>query len=128
MALSSTKVEYMSITHVSKEALWIRLFCHTIDLSFSQPFRFLSDNNSAISMTKANIISNCVKHINLRYHFIHEHISAGTFVINWILTTDMTADIFTKALSLPLHTHHAASLGLPTEDGNLPNQNQITQV
>ena len=26
-ALSSTEAEYMAITHVSKESLWIKLFC-----------------------------------------------------------------------------------------------------
>ena len=127
-ALSSTEAEYMSITHASKEALWIRLFCRTIDLPFPRPFRFLSDNDSAISMTKANVVSNRAKHIDLRYHFIREHVSAGTFIINWIPTGDMTADILTKALTLPLHARHAASLGLSTEDESHSNTNQITQV
>ena len=115
-------------TCLSHMCPWIRLFCHTIDLLFPQLFRLLSVNDSAISMTKANIVSNRAKHINLQYHFICEHISLGTFVINWIPTNDMTADIFTKVLSFLLHTHHAASLGLTTEGGHLPNQNQITQV
>lgn len=111
-ALSSTEAEYMSITHVSKEALWIRMFCRVIGLPFPQPFPFLSDNNSAIDMTKLNVISNHAKHIDLRYHFIRDHITEGTLKVNWIPTEDMTADIFTKPLPCPLHMRHAVSLGL----------------
>ena len=103
IALSSTEAKYMVITHASKEALWIKLFCQTIGLPFPRPFMFLSDSDSAISMTKSNVVSNRAKHIDIRYHFIHDHITEGTITIHWIPTEDMTADIFTKSLARPIH-------------------------
>ena len=38
------------------------------------------------------------KHINIRYHFIRDHIAQGTVQIEWISTTHMLADILTKAM------------------------------
>ena len=110
--LSSTEAEYMAITHVSKEALWIKLFCHSIDIPFPHPLPLLSDNQSAIGMTKLNMVSNHAKHINIQYHFIRDHVAQGAIIIKWIPTKDMTADIFTKPLPLLIHLHHSSSLGL----------------
>ena len=111
-ALSSTEAEYMAITHATKELLWIRVFSMIIDLPVPKPFHLLSNNNSAIDMMKSNVISNRAKHIDLCYHFIRDHVSEGTICINWILTEDMTADIFTKPLPHPIHSKHTSSLGL----------------
>ena len=123
-ALSSTEAEYMAITHAAKEALWIRLFCHSLQLPFPRLLNLLSDNESAISITKANAISSRAKHIDIRYHFIHDHVTQGVFHMHWVPTEDMTADIFTKPLPLPLHNRHSLSLGLcpsppsPIQDDN----------
>ena len=38
------------------------------------------------------------KHINIRHHFIHEHIKQGEVAFQYISTKEMLADIFTKAL------------------------------
>ncbi len=111
-ALSSTKVEYMAITHVAKELLWLRMFSSIVNIPFPHLFRLLSDNNSAIDMTKSNIISNRAKHIDLRYHFIRDHVAEGTLRLNWISTEDKTADILTKPLPYPLHSKHSSSLGV----------------
>ena len=113
-ALSSTEAEYMAIMHAAKELLWIRMFSGILDLPIPRPFRLLSDNSSAIDMTKLNVISNRAKHIDLHYHFIRDHVSEGTMRINWISTEDMTADIFTKPLPHTVHLKHSSSLGLTT--------------
>ena len=102
----------MAIMHTTKELLWLHMFSSLVDIPFPRPFRLLSDNNSAIDMTKSNIILNRAKHIDLRYHFIQDHVAEGTLRLNWISTEDMTADIFTKPLPHPLHSKHSTSLGL----------------
>ena len=102
-ALSSMEAEYMAITHAAKEALWIRLLCHSLQLPFPHPLNLLSDNESTISITKSNTISSHAKHIDICYHFIRDHVAQGVFHMHWIPTEDMTADIFTKPLLLLLH-------------------------
>jgi hypothetical protein len=112
ISLSSTEAEYYSMTHALKEALWIRLFLTLLSLPVPRPFPLLSDNQSACALANNSVISSRSKHIDVRHHFIREHIADGTFCTTWIPTADMPADIFTKPLSLPLFLKHRSSLGL----------------
>ena len=112
ISLSSTEAEYYSMTHAVKEALWIRLFLTLHSFPFPHPFPLLSDNQSACALANNSSITSRSKHIDVRHHFIRAHISDGTFCTNWIPTSDMPADIFTKPLSYPLFVKHRASLGL----------------
>ncbi|SJL06876.1 uncharacterized protein ARMOST_10218 [Armillaria ostoyae] len=113
-ALSSTESEYMALTHVMKELLWIKLFLTSLALPMPIPFPLLSDNDSCLTI--ANLLSNSphLKHVDIRYHFIREHIQRGTFQMAWIPTNSMTADILTKPLGTVLHRAHTSGLGLAT--------------
>ena len=112
ISLSSTEAEYYSLTHAIKEALWIRLFLTLHSFPVPRPFPLLSDNQSACALANNSSITSRSKHIDIRHHFIREHISDGTFCTNWVPTSDMPADIFTKPLPFPLFTKHRTSLGL----------------
>jgi hypothetical protein len=112
VSLSSTESEYYAMTHAMKEALWIRLFLTIHRLPIPRPFPLLCDNQSALALIGSEAISSRSKHIDVRYHFIRDHVSEGSFQTNWIPTSDMTADIFTKPLLPPLFLKHRNALGL----------------
>ena len=112
MALSSTESEYYAMTHAMKEGLWLHLFLKLHDLPIPHPFPLLCDNQSTLALVQSESVSLCSKHINIRYHFIREHVSDGTFATTWIPTEDMTADILTKPLPYPAFSKHHLSLGL----------------
>ena len=112
VSLSSTESEYYAITHAMKEALWMCLFLTIHNLPVPQPFPLLCDNQSALALIESEAISSRSKHIDVRYHFICDHISEGSFQTTWIPTSDMTADIFTKPLLSPLFLKHCDALGL----------------
>jgi hypothetical protein len=114
ISLSSTEAEYYSMTHAIKEALWIRLFLTLLSFPIPRPFPLLSDNQSACALANNSAITSRSKHIDVRHHFIRDHISDGTFCTNWVPTSDMPADIFTKPLASPLFLKHRTSLGLVT--------------
>jgi hypothetical protein len=114
ISLSSTEAEYYSMTHAIKEALWIRVFLSLLSFPIPRPFPLLSDNQSACALANNSAITSRSKHIDIRHHFIRDHITDGTFCTNWIPTTDMPADIFTKPLPLPIFQKHRTSLGLVT--------------
>ena len=61
------------------------------------------------------MISARSKHVDIRHHFIRDHVQAGSFSTTWIPTADMPADIFTKALpSISFLRHHdVLGLSLP---------------
>ena len=56
------------------------------------------DNTSAISLTKNPIQHSRTKQIEIRHHFIRDHVQKGDIVLESIDTLNQLADIFTKPL------------------------------
>ena len=57
------------------------------------------DNTSAICLTKNHIQHSRTKHIDIRHHFIRDHVTNHDITIEFIDTKHQLADIFTKPLS-----------------------------
>ncbi|GJS92303.1 hypothetical protein Tco_0774939 [Tanacetum coccineum] len=56
------------------------------------------DNKSAIALCCNNVQHSRSKHIDIRYHFIKEHVENGVVELYFVRTEYQLADIFTKAL------------------------------
>nr|GEX35808.1 retrovirus-related Pol polyprotein from transposon TNT 1-94 [Tanacetum cinerariifolium]GEX37519.1 retrovirus-related Pol polyprotein from transposon TNT 1-94 [Tanacetum cinerariifolium] len=70
------------------------------------------DNTSAIAISNNPILHSRTKHIDIRYHFIKDHILKGDIKLHFILTEYQLADIFTKLLNEPTFTRLKAELGM----------------
>lgn len=79
----------------------------------THPTTLYADNQSAITTAQSGRdVSPRSKYIDIRYHITREALANGILRLEYIRTTDMTADILTKALSRELHQKHTLSLGL----------------
>ena len=56
------------------------------------------DNTSAISLTKNLIQHSRTKHIEIRHHFIRDHVQKSDIVLESVNTLHQLTDIFTKHL------------------------------
>jgi len=56
------------------------------------------DNTSAINLTKNPIQHSKTKHIEIRHHFIRDHIQKGDIEIMFVKTENQLVDLFTKPL------------------------------
>ena len=112
IALSSTEAEYYAMAHAFKEALWLCSFLSLLKLPVPRPFPILSDNQAACALSNSPAISARSKHIDIRHHFLRDHVQAGSFSTTWLPTADMPADIFTKALPTASFSRHRDVLGL----------------
>jgi len=56
------------------------------------------DNESAIKISLNPVQHFKMKHIEIRYHFIRDHIRQGEIELHYVNTHDNLADIFTKPL------------------------------
>lgn len=112
VSTSSTELEYYALTNTIKEAIWIKLFLSLTSLPSPIPFLILCDNQSTCTIANTDVISSRTKHIDVRHHFICQHLNDGSFFTTWCPTSDMTVDIFTKPLLLTLFIHHCDNLGL----------------
>ena len=57
------------------------------------------DNTSAINLSKNPVMHSRTKHIEIRHHFLREHIANGTCDIKFIGIEFQLADLFTKPLA-----------------------------
>jgi len=57
------------------------------------------DNTSAINLTKNPIQHSKTKHIEIRHHFIRDHIQKGDIEIMFVKTENQLVDLFTKPLA-----------------------------
>ena len=111
-ALASTDAEYMAVTELIREGLWLRSQGIEVAIPFSEPIDCHIDNTGAIAISRKSSGHTRTKHIDVRYHFIREHIDNGRFNPLWVSTSLNVADIFTKSLARPAHTKFVNALSL----------------
>ena len=70
------------------------------------------DNTSAINVSKNPVHHSRTKHIDVRHHFLRDHVEKGNVVLNHVCTQDQVADIFTKGLSREPFERLRVMLGL----------------
>jgi len=56
------------------------------------------DNTSAINLSKNPILHSRTKHIEIRHHFLRDHVQKGDYVLEFVDTKNQLADIFIKHL------------------------------
>ena len=100
VALSSTEAEYMSLTDMAKAVIptkstLVELFIETLDAS---PTIIHQDNESTIRLAMYSSLHERTRHIDIRRHFIRELVENGQIALGNLHTSDMVADMGTKAL------------------------------
>jgi hypothetical protein len=58
----------------------------------------LCDNVSAMKIATNHVQYKRTKHIDIRHHFLRDHVGKGNIVVECVRTDDQLADIFTKPL------------------------------
>lgn len=111
VALSSTEAEYMCLSDSCKEALFL---CKFLEELFQKPFKvtIFNDNQSAQKLCMNSMFHARTKHIDIRHHFIREHVSKGSIDVKYLCTKEMLADILTKPLSSGSHVKFVTELNL----------------
>lgn len=112
ISLLTTEAEYVAITHMSKEALWLRSLIGQVFVPFVKPIPLNSDNLSAILLTQDHQYHARTKHIDICFHFIRWVIADKKLKLIYCPTDGMVTDVLTKALPSPKVKHFAAALGL----------------
>ena len=97
VALSTAEVEYIAAGSCCAQILWMKqqLLDYGIHLDHI-PIR--CDNTSAINLSKNPVMHSRTKHIEIRHHFIRDHVQKRDCVVEFVETNKQLADIFTKPL------------------------------
>ena len=97
VALSTAEVEYIAAVSCCAQILWIKQQLEYFGLKVNK-VPLLCDNTRAINLTKNQIQNSITKHIEIRHHFIRDHVSNGDYELQFIEIEKQPADIFTKPL------------------------------
>ncbi|KAH9802698.1 hypothetical protein KPL71_001497 [Citrus sinensis] len=98
VALSTTEAEYIAAGSCCAQILWMKQTLRDYGIKLDH-IPILCDNTSAINLSKNPIQHSRTKHIEIRHHFLRDHVQKGDVVIKFVSTENQLADIFTKPLS-----------------------------
>jgi len=77
--------------------LWMRNQLLNYDLQFYK-VPIYCDNTSAIVISNNLVLHSKTKHIEIRYHFIRDHVINGDVELHFVPTEYQLANLFTKLL------------------------------
>ena len=97
VSLSMVEVEYIADGACCTQLLWMKQTLRDYGTKVKN-IPLLCDNESAIKIAKNPVQHSCTKHIQIRHHFLHDHVAREVIVIEHVKTEDNLADIFTKPL------------------------------
>ncbi|GJW88221.1 hypothetical protein Tco_0163561 [Tanacetum coccineum] len=98
VAISSTEAEYIAMSGCCAQILWMRSQLTDYGLGFNK-IPMYCDNKNAIALSCNNVQHSWSKHIDIRFHFIKEHVENGVIEVYFVNTEYQLAGIFTKALA-----------------------------
>ncbi|GKC55195.1 hypothetical protein Tco_1077940 [Tanacetum coccineum] len=95
--MSTAEAEYLSLSACCAQVIWMRT--QLLDYGFrSNKILMYCDSQSAIAISCNPVQHSRTKHINIRYHFIKEHVEKGTIELYFVGTEYQLTDLFIKAL------------------------------
>ena len=112
VALSTCEAEYMALSAAVQESSYLIQLCCSFGISKIGNLVIFQDNMGTLDLAKNKKIKTRTKHIDVRYHFIREQVSAGGIKLVHCPTQLMQGDILTKALPANLFLKCRDSIGM----------------
>ncbi|KNZ82304.1 Copia protein, partial [Termitomyces sp. J132] len=109
---SSCEAEYMAAFEAAQECIWLQTLLKAVDCGPGNVTTIMCNNNVAINLSEDPMLHSCVKHVDIKYHFLWERVVSKEIEICYINTRDNIADLFTKPLLLPHFSRLRRILGV----------------
>nr|GFB55693.1 retrovirus-related Pol polyprotein from transposon TNT 1-94 [Tanacetum cinerariifolium] len=97
VCISTAESKYVAVSGCCAQVLWMRTQLTDYGF-FYDKVPIYCDSKSAIAISCNPIQHTRTKHIDVRYHFIKDHVEKGTIELYFIGTEYQLADLFTKSL------------------------------
>ena len=115
VTLSSAEADYVALSEAAKEVKYVHQLLMSMDVEVKLPIVVRVNNIGAIFMSNNVAVLQRTKHVDIRYHFVHEFVLDGFLKVVFVKTEDNDADIFTKNLNGELYAHHAKKMVMKKE-------------
>ena len=111
VAHSSTEAEYMALSDCSRQVSWIRNIFEELGMPL-KAVPIYGDNQGSIFIGSNPVQEIRIKHIDVKYHYIHKCIAKKKIKLFFVPSDENTADMFTKNLGCIKFYQFRAKLGL----------------
>jgi hypothetical protein len=118
VTLSSTEAEYVAVSEVCTEIIFIRQVLNFMGIVVDYPILVFVDNIGAIYLASNSATSQRSRHIDVRYHYVREYVEDGTVKIVFVRSEDNDADVFTKNTSTAIYNEHTAKFMVDSKSEN----------
>ena len=109
VTLSSTEAEYVSAVACCQEALFVQMLVHELTGQLHKATIY-EDNVGAIYLFKNQQVGARTKHIDIRHHFIRNHLEDKRLEIVFVRSEKNHSDLLTKNLPEKLFQFHTRAL------------------
>lgn len=99
VAISTAEAEYIALSAAAQESLWLNQLISELTGSKNLQITILEDNQSTIAMTHNPQFHGRSKHVDIKYHFVRDHVNSGNIKLVYCPSEDMIADMLTKGLN-----------------------------
>jgi hypothetical protein len=97
VALSTAEVEYITAGACCAQILYMKQSLLDYGVVLDR-VPLLCDNESAVKIANNLVQHSRTKHIDIRHHFLQDHVAKGDIVLCGVRIEEQLADIFTKLL------------------------------
>ena len=101
VSISTCESEYISLSLCLTEILWFRNLMTELGINLNSPHVVHEDNQACISIAENPGTTKRSKHIDIKYHFIRDHVTRKTIILRYCPSKLQIADILTKTLPRP---------------------------
>ena len=112
VAGSSTEAEYVAADQATKEAMWLQMLLSLIGYPQWTTTVIHCDNMGAISLIHNPVFHSHTKHIDVKHHYVRDHIKAQDISFEYVPMALNFADLLTKGLDCLKHWWFMAMLGV----------------
>ena len=95
MALSSGEAEFMALTEVCRELMWMCNFLDEIGVEYNTP-NIYCDSTTAICWAEDPVQHQRNKHVSIKYYYCRDKVAEGKVIMFKIHTTRNLSDVMTK--------------------------------
>ena len=106
VALSTLEAEYIACSHATRESIWLRRMLKdaadgmAVKVS-DRPVPIGCDNQGAIKLITSGVVKQKSKHIDVKYHHVHDEQAKGSIQFRYVTSASNPADLLTKPLAAP---------------------------
>jgi len=133
VALSTLEAEYIACSHATRESLWLRRMMKeaadgmAVKIS-DGPVPIGCDNQGAIKLITSGVVRQKSKHIDVKYHHVHDEQMKGSVKFQYVTSESNPADLLTKPLAVPRHEQLLQLTGLTQSDSHTENSNTTDET